>query len=748
MCSPTPTIRSTTSNFPAGGDRFGPSPRRIFLDDLSFCSNIHEYPADETCCRQPAKESPMRLGRIALTIVILLSAFTCVAADNDPYLWLEEVDGEEALKWVKERSANDTAELEAVPEFGPIHEKLLEIYNSSDRIAYPGVKGEVIYNFWQDKENVRGLWRRTTVDSYLQESPDWETVLDLDALAEAEGENWVWKGSHGLYPDYERFLINLSRGGGDATVTREFDAVAKAFVEDGFVVPEAKSETGWIDENTLWLGTDFGEGSLTESGYPRLVKVWTRGTPMESAATIFEGEAGDVAASAYSMHTPEGRYDLVVKTPEFFRGTTYLRRDGELIKIEIPEDADLQGIFKEQMLVSLRTDWSVEGNTYPQDSLLAIGLEAFLRGDRDFSVLFRPEDRVALGGVASTRNYLLVTTMDNVRGKLYRYSLADGAWKKDEIKLPGLGTVGIVGTNDLNDVFFVNYTDFLTPSSLYLVRDGKTLEKAKSSPEYFDTAGMNVDQFEAVSKDGTKIPYFIFTPDGYKANGKNPTLLYGYGGFEISMRPNYSATIGTSWVSRGGVYVLANIRGGGEFGPQWHQAALRENHQRNFDDFIAVAEDLVARKITSTKRLGIAGGSQGGLLVGGAFVQRPELFEAVVCQVPLLDMKRYNKLLAGASWMAEYGNPDTDDWEYIKTWSPYQNLDSKKKYPKVFFTTSTRDDRVHPGHARKMVKKMTDMGKDVYYYENTEGGHGGAANLNQRAYMWALTYSYLWKMLR
>ncbi len=690
----------------------------------------------------------MRPVRILLLIAVLASAVSTQAADTDPYLWLEDIDGAKALEWVEATSAATTAELEAVPEYDAIHEQLLEIYNSNDRIPYPVVRGERVYNFWQDADHVRGIWRRTTLDSYITANPDWETVLDLDALAEAEGENWVWKGAGGLWPDYRRFMISLSRGGGDAVVIREFDAVTKEFVPDGFALPEAKADATWKDENTLWVGTDFGEGTLTDSGYPRLAKEWKRGTDLNSAPTVFEGKATDVAVSAYSIFTPEGRYDLINETPEFFRSTNWIVVDGRRKKLEIPEDASLRGIFKKQLLVSLRTDWQVDDRTYPQDALLAIDLADFLAGGRDFRVLFTPEDRVALGGVSSTRNYLLVTTMDNVRSRLYRYTFTGDSWRQEEIPLPGLGTAGIVGTSDLNDTFFFNYTDFLTPSSLYLMREGQTATQVKSMPAYFDTDGMQVDQYEAVSKDGTRIPYFIFMPKGYRADGANPTMLYGYGGFEISLKPRYSATVGTSWVGRGGVYVLANIRGGGEFGPQWHQAAMQEKHQNAFDDFIAVAEDLIARKVTSPAHLGIVGGSNGGLLVGACMVQRPDLYGAVVCQVPLLDMKRYNKLLAGASWMAEYGNPDTDDWSYMRKWSPYQNLDAGKTYPKVFFTTSTRDDRVHPGHARKMVKKMTDMGKPVYYYENTEGGHGGAANLNQRAYMWALTYAYLWKMLR
>lgn len=690
----------------------------------------------------------MRPLTVIVSMVTLMSAAATFAADKDPYLWLEEVEGKKALDWVKARSAKDTAELEAVPEFAPIHAELLEIFNSRDRIPFVGIQGSWLYNFWQDAEHVRGIWRRTFLDQYVTAAPAWEVVLDIDALAKAEGENWVFQGAQGLPPDYTRYLVTLSRGGGDAAVVREFDAVAKAFVKDGFYVPEAKSNVSWKDIDTVWLGTDFGDGSLTTSGYPRIVKQWHRGTPIESAREVFAGEPDDVSSSGYTMHTPEGNFDVVNRTPAFFRGFTYLVLDGRLVKVDVPEDAEMRGIFKNNLLLSLRTDWTVGGTTYPQDALLTINLDRFLEGARDFTVLFQPEPRVALGDVSSTLNHLLLTTLDNVCGHLYRLTPGEKEWTRVEIALPGLGTVGVGSTSDVDDTFFFTYTDFLTPPSLYLVRPGQPPQQIKSTPAFFDAAGMKVEQFEATSKDGTRIPYFVFEPKDYTANGQNPTLLYGYGGFEVTMNPAYSAGTGKAWVGRGGVYVLANIRGGGEFGPKWHQAAMQEKHQNAFDDFIAVAEDLVARKITSPQHLGIVGGSNGGLLVGACFVQRPELFQAVVCQVPLLDMQRYNKLLAGASWMAEYGNPDTADWDYIKTWSPYHNLDQNKGYPRVFFCTSTRDDRVHPGHARKMVARMTDMGKPVYYYENTEGGHGMAANLSQRAYMWALTYAYLWKMLR
>jgi prolyl oligopeptidase len=694
--------------------------------------------------------------RISIAILITLFAATiCVAADEDPYLWMEEVESEKALAWAKERSEADMAVIEAVPEFADIHAQLLEIYNSKDRIPVPEVRGAWIYNFWQDADHVRGVWRRTFLSEFVKEKPAWETVLDLDALAEAEGENWVWSEVECLAPDYRQCMIGLSRGGADATVVREFDTVAKESVDGGYKLDEAKHRIDWMDENTLWVASDFGEGSLTASGYARIAKSWKRGTALEEAATVFEGSVDDVFVFAFSDHTPEGRTDFVSVIPEFFRGTSYIKLGKRLVKLDIPEDAQMRGIFKERMLVSLRNDWQVGDTTYPQDALLAIGLDDFLRGERDFDILFKPQERVSLDQVGSTRNHLVYTTLDNVHSRMYRLAPTEDGWATEELELPGIGSVrlnqrGTPGSffSDSRDDFFFTYTDFVTPTSLYLMDQEGTPKRIKTSPAWFDATGMSVVQNEAVSKDGTRIPYFVFMPPDFEADGVNPTVIYAYGGFEVSRLPRYSAADGAGWVARGGVYVLANIRGGGEFGPKWHQAAMQEKHQNNFDDLIAVAEDLIERKITSPQHLGIMGGSQGGLLVGGAFVQRPELFNAVACAVPLLDMKRYNKLLAGASWMAEYGNPDTDDWDYIKLWSPYQNLDKKADYPEVFFWTNTRDDRVHPAHARKMVARMTEQGHKVYYYENTEGGHSAGANLSARAYTDALEYAYLWMKLR
>jgi prolyl oligopeptidase len=685
---------------------------------------------------------------VVLGVCLVVASLAGAAEETDPFMWLEEINGQKALQWVKAQNARTTKVLEAAKVFKPILERNLEILDSKDRIAMPSFYGATVYNFWQDASHVRGIWRRTTLDSYASGSPTWETVIDVDALARADNTPWVFKGAACLPPGYRRCMVSLSPGGGDAAVEREFDTVAKSFVEGGFSLPKAKSQVAWRDENTLWIGTDFGEGSLTTSGYPRIVKLWTRGTPLGAARTIFEGEAGDVSSVGQSVFTPEGRYDIVQRVPAFFRSEKYLVLAGRLVRLDIPEDSEFEGIFKDHLLLSLRSPWEVSGATYPAGALLAIGLDDFLRGGRSFEILFQPASRTALGAVRETRDRVVVSWLDNVRGRISTFRLADGAWRREELPLPTLGTVRVTAATDADDDFFYTYQDFLTPSSLFLAA-GADVRKIASMPGFFDTSGIKVEQSEATSKDGTKIPYFVVTPKGFKADGKAPALLYGYGGFEIPELPTYSAAVGASWLERGGVYVLANIRGGGEFGPQWHRAAMKEHHIRNFEDFIAVAEDLVARGISSPRHLGIMGGSQGGLLVSGTFVLRPDLFHAVVAQVPLTDMKRFNHLLAGASWMAEYGDPDKpEDWAYIQRWSPYELLRKGTAYPMPFYWTNTRDDRVHPAHARKMVAKLESLGDPVYYFENIEGGHSAGSVNSERAYIIALQYAYLWKMLR
>jgi prolyl oligopeptidase len=695
-----------------------------------------------------AKEESSMPRPVLAVVALALLPLSAPAQEDDPYLWLEEVDGQKALAWVKEQNRLSTAELEAVPEFAEIRKRALEIYDSQDRIPTPALRGSLVDNFWQDQEHERGVFRRTSLQSYRTASPSWETLLDLDAMTKADGVPWAYKGSDCLAPEFRRCLVNLSRGGADAAEVRELDTASKAFVEDGFYLPEAKSGATWRDADSLLVATDFGEGSLTTSGYPRRIKLWRRGTPLSQAQLLLEGSQQDMGVWPACFDTPDERVCLVLLRNTFFSGQTFLLSGTRLVRLDVPDDADVQGVFRGRLLLSLRTDWKVGDKSFPEGSLVAARLDGLLQGHPHVESLFEPSPRVSLAQVASTFDRVVITTLDNVHSRMYRLTPAEGGWSREEVALPGLGTAGIGTTSDVADQFFYTYEDFLTPSALYFVDAGRT-EKVKSLPAVFDASGVEVKQHEAVSRDGTRIPYFLVTPKGYKADGTAPTLLYGYGGFEISMVPEYDKIVGAAWIERGGVYALANLRGGGEFGPAWHKAAMKENHIHNFEDFAAVAEDLVARKVTTSRHLGIMGGSQGGLLVGGTFTLHPDLFHAVVCQVPLLDMKRYHKLLAGASWMDEYGNPDLpEDWAYIRTWSPYQQLEKDVVYPKVFFWTNTRDDRVHPGHARKMVARMLEQGHPVYYFENTEGGHGSGSVNSQRAYIRGLEFAYLWKMLR
>ena len=686
-----------------------------------------------------------------LSILMLLLSVNEAWSEEytDAYLWLEEIEGENALSWVEDKNKAALAVLKAQPMFEEIYQNALEILNSDKRIAYPQIRGKYLYNFWQDENNERGIWRRTTLEEYLRPSPKWEILLDIDKLCQDEGEQWVYKGAAGLYPDYTLFMVYLSRGGSDARIAREFDANSKEFVKDGFFLPESKGSVSWKDRDTVYVQTDFGQESLTESGYPRITKIWKRGTPLSATQTVFEGESTDVSVGCYVINTPERKYDVIGRGITFYKSHIYVIEDGRHIKLDIPEDADFGGFFKNQLLVRLKSDWTLSSRTYRQGSLISIDYDKYLQGDRAFSTIIEPDERSNVISFSNTRNILLVEMLNNVKSELYKFQLKDGSWYKERINAPQLGTLSLGSTDEQSDRYFFTYEGFLTPTSLYYVSDGEDMQKSKSLPDFFDGSHLEVSQLETFSKDGTRIPYFLVQPKGAKMDGSNPTLLYGYGGFENAQVPYYASVLGAAWLERGGTYVLANIRGGGEFGPKWHQSALKENRQRCYDDFIAVAEELIKRKITSPRHLGIKGGSNGGLLVGAVFTQRPELFNAVVCQVPLLDMKRYNKLLAGPSWKAEYGDPDIpEEWAYIKKYSPYHNLSGDKEYPQVFFYTSTRDDRVHPGHARKMVAKMEDMGHKVYYYENMEGGHAAAATNKQRALKEALTYTYLWMQLK
>ena len=671
-------------------------------------------------------------------------------APEDPYLWLEDVTGAKALDWVRERNAESKKALETDRGFKPLYDRLLAIFDSKERIPYVGKMADRLYNFWRDAAHERGLWRRTTLEEYRKTEPAWETVLDLDALAREEKENWVWEGSNCLEPEYRRCLVYLSRGGADATVVREFDTVTRSFVKDGFSLPEAKSAVSWVDEKTLFVGTDFGPGSMTQSGYPRLVKLWKRGTPLDSAEPVFAGKPEDIEIAAFKDFSPGSEKEIVSRALTTYTSEYYLRLGGRLVRLDIPTDAALATHF-DRMFVTLRSDWSVGGKTYPAGALLLTGFDDFLRGSRDFTVLFQPSPRTSLQGYSSMKDAVIVNELDNVKSRLSLWERKDGVWARRALSAgTTFGTVAAEAVDpDHSNEFWLTVTDFVTPTSLSLgsIERGSA-ERLKTLPAFFRADGLETQQFEAVSKDGTRIPYFQVSRAAMRADGQNPSLVYGYGGFETALTPWYSGSIGAGWLERGNVFVVANIRGGNEFGPQWHQAALKENRHRAYEDFIAVAEDLVRRKVTSPRRLGIMGGSNGGLLVTNALTMRPDLFGAVVAQVPLTDMRRYTKLLAGASWMEEYGDPDDPkQWEFIRTFSPYHNLQAGVHYPPTIFTSSTRDDRVHPAHSRKMVARMKAMGDDVLYYENTEGGHGGAATHKQAAFMSALDYIFLHRRL-
>ncbi len=688
---------------------------------------------------------------LALSAFALLPLSLSMATDApDPYLWLEDVSGDRALSWVREQNAVAQKALESLPDFKPINDRLLAIYDSHEKIPYVAKHGEFYYNLWRDAQHSRGLWRRCTPAEYGKKDPAWEAVLDLDALAAAEKENWVWKGALVRFPDYTRCLLRLSRGGGDAVVVREFDLTTKAFVPDGFVLPEAKTDIAWRDRDSVYVGTDFGADSLTDSGYPRRVKLWKRGTPLEQASLVFEAKKEDVEAGASVSDEVGFHRELVHRGITTYTSENFLVDQGKLVRLDVPADANIDS-FRDQFIVTLRTDWTVGGQTYPSGALLAIAWDKFLAGGRDFAVLFHPSLRVALAEVGYTRHYAIVNELDNVRNRLYVLApQTDGTWSRVRLAAPEFGSISAQGVAPETDDYFMDVTDFLTPSTLYFGTIG-TPERAllKQLPSFFRTDGLVVNQHEALSKDGTRVPYFEVGRKDLPAGHANPTLLYGYGGFEISMTPYYSGSIGSAWLERGGIFVLANIRGGGEFGPAWHQAALKENRQRAYEDFIAVGEDLIRRGITTTPHLGIMGGSNGGLLMGVMLTERPDLFGAVVCESPLLDMRRYSHLLAGASWMGEYGDPDLPaDWAYISRYSPYQNARADVTYPPVLITTSTRDDRVHPGHARKFAAELEAQHHDVLFYENIEGGHSAGANNKEQAYMNALAYTFLLKQLQ
>jgi prolyl oligopeptidase len=666
------------------------------------------------------------------------------AEDNDdPYLWLEDVTGETALDWVRARNEPTQAEF-CDATFGQLRSEALEVLDTDARIPYVRRRGEHLYNFWRDATNPRGLWRRTTLDSYRDDSPEWDVLIDVDELGRADDEKWVWAGATVIEPEFTRALVSLSRGGSDAVIVREFDMITREFIADGFALPEAKSQIGWADPDTVLVGTDFGPGSLTESGYPRIVKRWRRGTPLAQAETVFEGSRADVSVSANADRTPGFERTFAGRAIDFWNEEIFEVRGAELIRIEVPTDASVS-IHREWLLIEPRTDWTVGGLTYRAGSLLVADYDEFLSGTAQLREVFEPDEHTCLHQSAWTRDRLLLVTLADVASRIE--VVTPGTWLREPVTgIPAATNTVIVAADDTGDEFFLDSSGFDQPSRLLRSTDGQHLEQIKSAPAFFDAENLDVQQFFVPSKDGTLIPYFVVR--SRDVTGPGPTLLGGYGGFESSKTPGYSGVLGRLWLARGGTYAMANIRGGGEYGPSWHTQAMREGRHKVDEDFAAVAEDLVNRGITTVAQLGAQGGSNGGLLMGIMATKYPEKFGALVCDVPLLDMRRYHLLLAGASWVAEYGDPDNpDDWAFISKYSPYQNISTSDQYPSVLFTTSTRDDRVHPGHARKMVAALQAAGHRVWYYENIEGGHAGAADNEQAAFKAALSYSFLWRTL-
>ena len=691
------------------------------------------------------KKISLKAIKYCLFFLFLFSLNQSVISSNlDPYLWLEEVEGKKSLAWVEEQNEETFTRYTESNAFKEKYERIKKELNDDERIPSAYYQNGEMYNFWRDEKNVRGVWRKTSFKSYLKDEPIWENILDIDQLAKDEGINWLYKGADCLAPEYKRCLIRLSDGGTDAVTIREFDLEEKKFVKDGFNTYPSKQNASWVNEDQILIGADFGEGSMNESGYPMQVKLWNRGESLEEAKIFFSGSYEKIFNFPFVSIRPDGKYYGIIEGPTFFSEVLHLFDGEKLIKINLPQMIDIHGFFNESLILSIEEDWEI----FKSGSLLEINVNSLLANsidESDVKIIFEPDGQRFISGVSIGKHQLMVSMLENVNGKITRFMKKDDRWDSKDIEGFQNSTMNIYGQDVWSDNSFISVSNFLEPSSIYHASDGADYKKIKSRKNSIDPEKYRVEQNFVSSSDGTSIPYFLISRKDINLDGKNPTILYGYGGFQISKPPSYlGGSIAEYWLNSGGVYVVSNIRGGGEYGPAWHQSALKENRQRAYDDFIAIAIDLIEKGITSKDRLGIEGRSNGGLLVGATFTQRPDLFNAVICGVPLLDMYRYDKLLAGASWVDEYGDPDNpEEWEYIRKYSPYQNLKKGTEYPEVFFYTSTKDDRVHPGHARKMAKKMTDMGSPIVYYENTEGGHAGTSNIDQFSFLLALQLAYL-----
>jgi prolyl oligopeptidase len=670
------------------------------------------------------------------------------AGANDPNNFLEEIQGERALTWARAENARTLGELQADPRYQQFHDRALQILQARDRIPSVNFRPDGLYNFWQDPDHVQGVLRRTTLASFRTENPQWETVLDVDALSRAEGKTWVYQGMTCLPPEEQRCLVYLSDGGRDANVVREFDLRTKSFVDGGFSLPEGKQNVTWVDPDTILVAREWGPGTMTRSGYPFVVKRLRRGQTLDQAVEVYRGEASDVQIAPMVLRDSDGRVHGIgaYRGIDFFHSQYVLFRDGGNATLPIPQRASLRGIVDGRLLVSVDEPWTAApGLQFATDSVVSYDLAEWERDPLHArpSLVWAPAERQTLKELATTHGRLLLNILDNVRGRVIAYDYVDGAWRASDVPLPANMTVGIQSTSDQTEEAMFTVAGFLDPTTLFYTDGAGAPVSIKTTPPRFNASNHVVEQFEAVSRDGTRIPYFVVHPRGMRMDGSTPTLLNGYGGFQVPQLPTYSGSMGALWLEQGNAFVVANLRGGGEFGPEWHQTAQLAHKQRTWDDFIAVAEDLIRRRITSPRRLGVVGGSQGGLLVGTAITQRPELFNAAIIQVPLFDMLRYHLMGAGASWIGEYGDPRIPEQRaWIEGYSPYQHLVAGRNYPDPFIETSTADDRVHPGHGRKAAARLAELHQPYYYYENMEGGHAAAANLQETARRVALEYTY------
>jgi prolyl oligopeptidase len=684
------------------------------------------------------------------------AAHPSVAVSNDPFVWLEQVSSPRSMAWVNAENAKTVAVLEKDPHYAGLYADAVKLAEARDRIPSPSVIGGQIYNFWQDAEHTHGVWRRTTLASYRSASPAWTTVLDLDALSKSEKANWFWKGSTCAEPAERHCMVQLSDGGEDAVTVREIDLPSASFVKDGFVLPHGKQRVAWEDPNTLLVAREWAPGEITKSGYPYIVKRIKRGQPLSAATEVFRGTANDggYGVSPFTLDDGDGNHAVFVSRPlSTFEAEQFILTRNGFEKLALPLKSSVSGLVAGRIIITLDTAWTPAGGTaFKAGSVVSVPLAAMLASPAKFAptLVVAPGPRESIGGMATTKNALILTQLDNVRGRAYTYTPARAnGWTRAQLKFPDNLTIGIVDADAHSNTAFLGVTGFLTPSSVWLVdAQSGALSSVKALPPKFDASNEVVEQFEAKSKDGTQVPYFVVHRRGMKLDGHNPTILYAYGGFQVSETPNYSANIGKLWLEHGGVWVLANIRGGGEFGPAWHEAGLKTHRQVVYDDFAAVAQDLVKRGITSTRRLGIQGGSNGGLLMGVEFTQHPEMWTAVDIQVPLLDMLRYEQIAAGSSWVGEYGSVSVPaERKFLEYLSPYNNVHANVKYPEPLIWTTTKDDRVGPQHARKFAAKLASMNIPYMFYEVIEGGHGSGASLKERAHTTALEMTYFTRKL-